>query len=709
MAIFKSISSFLEEKYKKIQDKAREALNTVLKQAPVLASGAVQTVQVVQSIISQNILSAGSNLAAATQQIGNWASSLNQAASSIINNSTTSQLLDSFSSAITQQFGTQRPRAGANDTGGTGDPNISGISGSSNPISDVINAARLVIGQSGPLGQTLLGISDTIAGMFVYKDGVTETRYGVRMEETWSKSATSFLETFKNPNDPRRQYRVNFLDSTPLDSDNDASSIYGNMVLGTPPIFTEITDPNNRVMINTFLKDSTFVSLTPGLPKYNGGSINQLINSLGTDSRTFDQLVQNGDEMMAYLTKNGIDAAFAENDKRYYTFESKYSEYYSYLETMLNTIWIKLGLGKEEEGKFNLFSFFNVKTKDGLEPEAYSTNNLKEQYKSSIGFFVNPAGAVSESVNSSPFNSNLESDTNAASDTYQQLNFITGMGTSNIGSIRRNIGVTMRSADIFRENVAGKIKVEGKGLARIASLVGNLAEFSNTQDLGAVVQQFSTTNGMKVVYPMLWNTSDYSKNINFTFNFVSPYGDPLSIFQYVYVPFFALLTFALPRQAAENGFVSPFFVRADIPGVVTSDLALITDLTWTKGGSDGTMWTKDRLPRAISGSFNVTDLYPYLSMVKRLSFMSANPSFTVFLDNLAGFGSLYNNDDRDPINIYWREMLNRVAGTKTNITSDIWNTASESSRRANSIYNATYRESLSRSIKSKAVPWFTKR
>ena len=102
---------------------------------------------------------------------------------------------------------------------------------------------------------------------------------------------------------------------------------------------------------------------------------------------------------------------------------------------------------------------------------------------------------------------------------------------------------------------------------------------ATNQDLSSIVQAFSVTNGMKVMYPNLWQNSNYSKNLNFNFNFVSPYGDPLSIFQYVYVPFFSLLAFALPRQAAQNGYVSPFFVRADIPGLFTSDLALISDVT----------------------------------------------------------------------------------------------------------------------------------
>ena len=48
-------------------------------------------------------------------------------------------------------------------------------------------------------------------------------------------------------------------------------------------------------------------------------------------------------------------------------------------------------------------------------------------------------------------------------------------------------------------------------------------------------------------------------------------------------------------------------------------------------------------------------------MVKRLNFLSANPSFTVFLDNMAGLGALYNNGESESLNRYWKQMINRIS------------------------------------------------
>jgi hypothetical protein len=530
-----------------------------------------------------------------------------------------------------------------------------------------------------------------------FRDGVTETRFGYAMENSWIGGQNSFLNNLSSIN-------VKILNSTPLDpSEGTNKSLYGNMMLGVPFAYTEVTDPNNRVMINTFVKDSVFLSLTPGMPKYNGGAFQQeTLNFVGaTSTGSYLNQTQTASDMIAYLLKNGMDKLITDKDKRYYTFEAKYQDYFAYLETMLNTLWVKMGLGTGEDGSINIFSFF-----DPTNPDSNYDSTLKERYESSIGFYVNPVGNVSEAISSSPLSTDLANDANAASDQFQRLNYLTGMGTGGTGqNIRRQVGIASQQLKSAGNLIKNNFSFEGKTLPkRFLNLGKSIVDFSSTQDMSALVQQFTVTNGMRVMYPMLWESSSYAKNMNFTFNFVSPYGDPLSIFQYVYVPFFSLLAFAIPRQAAENGLVSPLFVRADIPGVITSDLAMVTDLTWTKG--EEASWTKDKLPRSISGSFTVTDLYPYLAAVKRLSFLSANPSFTVFLDNMAGLRALYTNES-DPYEEYWKKLVNRVNGLDASSTG-LWNVFGPDRQVYNNTFGNIQRRSLTRTINSKAAPWLSK-
>ena len=579
------------------------------------------------------------------------------------------------------------------------------------------------LGDSG-LGKALVSIIRNIGDQLVsYKDGVSETSFGGKMEESWYGNAEkSFLNYFQQQNSKAGAYKINILKSTPLDSNTQRDSLFGTMIMGTPYTFNQVADPNNRAMINTVVKDCKIVSFTPGMPKYYGSSVLQ-----DNDNDIYKQTT-NPNDMLSYLLRNGIDSSFAEKDKRYYTFAAKYDEYFAYLEAMLNPIWIKMGLSNGSDGStFNLFSFFKIKAGDAdgaIQPDKYK--ELLEQYNSSIGFYCNPASAVSESISNSKtgIGSSLKSTVDAQGDYYQQLNYITGMGTGGsarnmsrklstvthrVSAIKDYIGENFTTAakfsDAFSSAASGKLTKSLAGLAGFAAgAILDVQRISDSQDLGAVIQSFATTNGMHVQYPELWADSTYSKNVNFNLTFMSPYGDPLSIFKYVYVPFCALLCLGLPRQAASNGYVSPFFVRADIPGMFTTDLGLISDITWTKGGA-GNLWTKDGLPRAIDVTVTLTDLYEYLAMSKRMSFLSANPSYTVFLDNMAGLCTVTDGNSDDSLNDYFKKLINRISGDE-NSGNKLWNNFNGYQKKANyDVGNAKYqRESISKNLSK--IPWF---
>jgi hypothetical protein len=383
---------------------------------------------------------------------------------------------------------------------------------------------------------------------------------------------------------------------------------------------------------------------------------------------------------------------------------------------MLNPLWIKMGLASTANNEFNIFSFFKI-TDPSTGKIITDSAELIDRYRSSLGFYVNPTGALTESINSTStsYGNENASTVNTASEEYQRINYLTGMGTG--GNVRNavrqataSLGVGRNIASFVSDSLSGtwagikSIKSDGLILGALQTatgLVSDTQKFLTEKDNGAVMQSFATTNGMKVVYPELWSDSTYMKSVNINFEFISPYGDPLSVFQYVMVPFCALLCFAMPRQAADNGYVSPFFVRADIPGYFTSDLAMITDFTWTKGG-ESNLWTKDGLPRAISGSLTIQDLYPYLSMTKRFSFLSANPNYTVFLNNLAGLDVVYESDSESNMNDYWKEMLNRVSGEQSE--NGLWNKYQSDER-------TLHKEFLSKTslnthkYKGSSIPW----
>jgi hypothetical protein len=551
---------------------------------------------------------------------------------------------------------------------------VSTLSASKDLINSLLSKISAVGGGSDVIMSILSrGLSQFAAVGNGYQDGVSETTYGKLMEESWSKANSGFFSVFNNSSTSR--YKINFLKTTPIDpgyGGSSATNIYGNLILGVPPIFSHVTDPKNRAIAKTILRDSRFLTMLPGKPKYNG--------SLYMSAENADQLHQTGtaDDMMAYLASNGFNANFNNKDKRYYTFDTDYTDYYAYLEAMLNPIWVKMGLATSgNSNTFNLFSFFNG-----------SNSSLDSKYNHALGFFLNSGFSVSESVNNSQTSVGSEASqtVNSAGQEYQRINYLTGMGSANTPRYAFARGVTIAStmigqvktfiSDSFQNTVSAFKNTEG--LAKIPAVIqGIAADVSSaySKDTGSQIQAFATTNGMQIVYPELWSSSTFTKAVSINYEFTSPYGDPLSIFQYVYVPFCALLAFAMPRQADANGFVSPFFVRASVPGCFNMDFGMISDFSWTRGGNNN-LWTKDGLPRSISGSFSILDLYPYLAMTKRYSFLSANPNYTSFLDSLAGLNASYETDTPDALNAFWSAMLDNMNSSK----SGLWNKYSLSQR-----------------------------
>lgn len=571
---------------------------------------------------------------------------------------------------------------------------------------------------------TLSGIANAISESLTrYQDGITETSFGMFQEDSWYGTNTSFLNHFKNINSgvAEEERRISFLKSTPLDPGKTRESLYGTLMMGCPFLYNNFADPNNRVLTNTIIKDTRYITFTPGTPKFHGTSYALVADK----DKQFNQ-TNDGSEMLNYLLKNGIDVSFNEKDKRYYTFQADYAAYFSYLETMLNAVWVKLGLAKNGNA-FNLFTFFNIRTDSSGNISPDNARELLDQYKSSIGFFLSGRANISESVsnNETSTGQELSGQVNGNSDTYQRINYITGMGTG--GSVREamriagNVTTNAQNMVSFVKDtyantldaIKGVASAGGSGVAGVIKKVAAVAKIAvnavkdtvtltTTQDLASVIQSFSVSNGMKVVYPELWSDSSYSKNMSIDFTFTSPYGDPLSIFKYVYVPFCALACLALPRQAAENGYVSPFFIRADVPGLFTTDLAMISSFSWTKGGGSN-LWTKDGLPRQIDVQIDIRDLYPYLAMTRRLSFLSANPSYTVFLDNMAGMCKVNNGNSEDSLNEYLQALLYRVTGDRD--SSGLWNTFNSYKSAETKRINNEIRTGVSAKLNKYSYPW----
>lgn len=151
------------------------------------------------------------------------------------------------------------------------------------------------------------------------------------------------------------------------------------------------------------------------------------------------------------------------------------------------------------------------------------------------------------------------------------------------------------------------------------------------------------TGAGNVDIPDIWLDSSFSKNYSFTLQLRTPYGDPVSILQSLYVPLCLILAGALPRAVGNNSYCSPFVCRAYCKGFFASPLAIIDSVTIARGG-DVHGWAISRLPTAIDLSFTLKDLSPMMFMAMGDGggiwdiITGSNSSFNEYLMTLSGMG-----------------------------------------------------------------------
>jgi hypothetical protein len=284
-------------------------------------------------------------------------------------------------------------------------------------------------------------------------------------------------------------------------------------------------------------------------------------------------------------------------DNRYYTFNSDITQYKEYLKTMITTC----------------APSDKIANYGGLASMLAGACQITEG-ATSILLRANKISAPSEEISNSFAESQVASAVKSISQQAQDINFLAKV-ENNDNAITNKISSLTDSASNVIGNILGN--------------VGN--DFS---DLGKSIS--SSIKGTNLTYPDLWRDSSFSKSMSINFEFVSPYGDPDSIYYHCILPLLELIALAAPRQTGVNAYTSPFLVHCEIPGYFVTDVGVITSLSWKRGGSDG-CFSSCGLPLSISASVTVKDLYPILMLSKSTTYLKqCNVGTAHFLRNLVG-------------------------------------------------------------------------
>ena len=145
--------------------------------------------------------------------------------------------------------------------------------------------------------------------------------------------------------------------------------------------------------------------------------------------------------------------------------------------------------------------------------------------------------------------------------------------------------------------------------------------------------------GGQMVFPDQITEVNYSQAVSCSLNFVSPYGDPLSVFLWCIVPTLHLLALTLPKQVADNMYTFPHICRVCQKGWFNSNLCVLSDLNITRGGGDDTSWTVDGLATDWVVSFSIIPLITQLMVTSTdnpFLFMK-NDGLIDYLGNLCSF------------------------------------------------------------------------
>lgn len=264
-------------------------------------------------------------------------------------------------------------------------------------------------------------------------------------------------------------------------------------------------------------------------------------------------------------------------------------------------------LWKEAEAAYRGY-VHGEETDEGPGFKAVMSNLSIEKYYTE--FYIDPSVSFSESHTNNLRPSMLAEIANKGSDLANELMFF--LDTTRIG-----------------QNIAGSSEAVSKALHDTlgTGIGGPAGQFVNRFLKGAS----SVFSGAVLQFPEIWSGYNFSRNYNIEINLKAAYGDKQSIFIDEFVPMWFWNCLTMPRQHSPNAYRSPFLVRCNIPGIVNTDMGVVTSLTRTIGETSAR--SVEGYPLEMKLSINITELISEIS-ISRINGASYEDAYN-FLWNTA--------------------------------------------------------------------------
>ena len=429
---------------------------------------------------------------------------------------------------------------------------------------------------------------------------------------------------------------------------------------GLPPQFNKYSDPQyleeigvkiGRVYSSTYMVNPTILSLKPCGVKY---------NQVGSGKTEYDEFYANtlldivtsgGNNDLIELVKNNLFSDDSMSGVLYST-TSMVDEYLRCVNYNLRLLSVYMGLqnklipGAKDMGAKSVYGNYNWmnyqatrfatngfdKHPDGQglieTPIDIFLNDDATEYEDWFHFYCDVGTSSDEQISTSVTASMIESALNEGSlnELSRNLNFLTGGHVGNV-DVEQSEERSQMLADI------NQVIDEARGSAGgwIAKLLKGATGY---------------LDGARIAFPKIIEDCEYGKSLEVTCRFISPYGDPESIYLYTYVPLMHLLPFAVPGQYDGVSYSFPYICKATIPGFFQSEIAVITNLSIKRGGDEDLQWTTSGLATEITVTFTITPLITTLMLSQTRNPLNAAKNYAL-MEYLSNLGAI---DITDPKN-----------------------------------------------------------
>ena len=407
-------------------------------------------------------------------------------------------------------------------------------------------------------------------------------------------------------------------------------------LLGLPYQFMDTADMRidkskklGRLFLYNIFAEAPILTVLPGttefLPSYKKDEKNVFANLWAG--------MNNGDSNAENALKDLVDD---NAEGRYFDFKVDYGNYIKYVNLLCRVTAILLGIGDLKPPGINKayknFDWGNYKY----------FNNYKLESGDSTDIIHSTIDDVTDKIGSFVDDS--------ISGTHQYLSLYVDPSTSFNESTSNETGKSalegkfdemqskIKEYDFFMKSMAlGEESDTIKGYAEnIMNGIGSLGTEGGFLDNLLTKGKEVIINGSNLIFPEIWQDSDYSKSYTIQTTFISPYGDKESVYLNCLVPMLHLLALALPRQTTANTYTSPFLVKMYAKGMFSCDMGIVESIQIEKGSDQS--WTVDGLPSIMKVTLNVKDLYSQLmlSPSNKASLFFSNQGMIDFLGATCG-------------------------------------------------------------------------